>query len=92
VQPIVHIQTSKLKSNGNNSDLNLQGTLLSNHDKTFAANLIDLTQRFHVDPTHLKVNSCAEFLQVDKVCSSLHNSYSILKHCNNLNPKKLHYV
>jgi hypothetical protein len=92
VQPIVYIQTSKLKSNENNSDLNLQGTLFSNHDKTSAANLIDLTQRFHVDSTHLKVNSCARILQVDKVCSSLHNSYSILKPCNNLNAKKLHYV
>jgi hypothetical protein len=68
------------------------GTLLSNHDKTSAANLIDLTQSFHVDSTHLKVNSCAEILQVAKVCSSLHNSYSILKPCNNLNANKLHYV
>jgi hypothetical protein len=92
VQLIVYIRTSKLKSNENNSNLNLQGTLLSNHDKTSVANLIDLTQRFHVDSTHLKVNSCAEILQVDKVCSSLHNSYSILKPCNNLNAKKLHYV
>jgi hypothetical protein len=92
VQPIVYIQTSKLKSNENNSDLNLQGILLSSHDKTSAANLIDLTQRFHVDSTHLKINSCAEILQVDKVCSILHNLYSILKPCNNLNAKKLHYV
>jgi hypothetical protein len=69
----------------------LQGTLLSNHDKTSAANLIDLTQWFHFDSTHLKVNSCAEILQVDKVYSSLHNSYSILKPCNNLNANKLHY-
>jgi hypothetical protein len=60
---------------------------LSSHDKTSAKNLIDLTQRFHVDSTHLKVNSCAEILQVDMVCSSLHNSYSILKPCNNLNAK-----
>jgi hypothetical protein len=52
VQPIVYIQISKLKGNENNSDLNLQGTLLSNHDKTAAANLIDLTQRFHVDSSH----------------------------------------
>jgi hypothetical protein len=37
-QPIVYIQTSKLKGNENNSDLNLQGTLLSNYDKTSAAN------------------------------------------------------
>jgi hypothetical protein len=59
VQPIVYIQTSKLKSNENNSNLNLQGTLLSNHDKTSAANLVDLTQRFNVDSNHLKVNSCA---------------------------------
>jgi hypothetical protein len=81
-----------LKSNEDNSDLNLQGTLLSNHDKTSTANLIDLTQRLHVDSTHLKVNSCAEILQVDKVYSSLHNSYSILKPCNNLNANKLHYV
>jgi hypothetical protein len=44
VKPIVYIQTSKLKSNENNSDLNLQGTLLSNHDKTSTANLIDLTK------------------------------------------------
>jgi hypothetical protein len=29
-------------------------------------------------------------LQVDNICSSLHNSYSILKPCNNSN--KLHYV
>jgi hypothetical protein len=87
VQPIVYIQTSKLKSNENNSDLNLKGTLLSNHDKTLAANLIDHTQRFHFDSTHFKVNSCAEILQVDKVCSSLHNSYFILKTCNNLNAK-----
>jgi hypothetical protein len=64
VQPIVYIQTSKLKSNENNSDLNLQGTLLSNHDKTSAANLIDVTQRFHFDSTHLKVNSCAEILKL----------------------------
>jgi hypothetical protein len=92
VQPIVYIQTSKLKGNENYSDLNLQGTLFSNHDKTSAANLIDLTQRFHFDSTHLKVNSCAEILQVDKVYSSLHNSYSILKPCNNLNANKLHYV
>jgi hypothetical protein len=92
VQPIVYIQTSKLKSNENNSDLNLQCTLLSNHDKTYAANSIDLTQRFHVDSTHLKVNPCAEILQVDKVCSSLHNSYFILKPCNNLNAKKLYYL
>jgi hypothetical protein len=83
---------SKLKSNENNSDLNLQGTLLSNHDKTSAANLIDLTQRFHFDSTRLKVNSYAKILQVDKVYSSLHNSYSILKPCNNLNANKLHYV
>jgi hypothetical protein len=92
VQPIVYIQTSKLKSNENNSDLNLQGTLLSNHDKTSVANLIDLTQRFHFDSTHLKVKSCAAILQDDKVCSSLHNSCSILKPCNNLNAKKLHYI
>jgi hypothetical protein len=92
VQPIVYIQTSKLKSNENNSYLNLQGTLLSNHDKTSTANLIDFTQRFHVDSTHSKVNSCAEILQVDKVCYSLHNSYFILKPCNNLNANKLHYV
>jgi hypothetical protein len=92
VQPIVYIKTSKLKSNENNSYLNLQGTLLNNHDKTSAANLIDLTQRFHVDSTVLKVNSCAESLQVDNICSSLHNSYSILKPYNNLNDNKLHYV
>jgi hypothetical protein len=92
VQPIVYIKTSKLKSNENNSYLNLQGTLLNNHDKTSAANLIDLTQRFHVDSTVLKVNSCAESLQVDNTCSSLHNSYSILKPYNNLNDNKLHYV
>jgi hypothetical protein len=92
VQPIVYIQTSKLKSNENNSDLNLQGTLLSNHDKTSAANLIDLTQRFHFDSTHFKVNSCAGILQVDKVYSSSHNSYSISKPCNNINTNKLHYV
>jgi hypothetical protein len=92
VQTIVYIQPSKLKSNENNSDLNLQGTLLSNHDKTTAANLIDLTQMFHFDSTHLKVNSCAEILRVDKVCSSLHNFYTIFKPCNNLNSKKLHYV
>jgi hypothetical protein len=78
VQPIVYIQTSKLKNNENNSDPNLQGTLLSNHDKTSAANLFDLTQKFHFDSTQLKVNSCPEILQVDKVYSSLHNSYSIL--------------
>jgi hypothetical protein len=66
--------------------------LLSNHDKTSAANLIDLTQRFHVDSNHLKVNSCAEILQDAMVCSSLHNTYSILKPWNNLNSKKLHYV
>jgi hypothetical protein len=64
VQTILYIQPSKLKSNENNSDLNLQGTLLSNHDKTTAANLIDLTQMFHFDSTHLKVNSCAEILRV----------------------------
>jgi uncharacterized protein YfbU (UPF0304 family) len=54
--------------------------------------IFDLTQRFHFDSTHLKVNSCVEILQVDKVYSSLHNSYSILKPCNNLNANKLHYV
>jgi hypothetical protein len=91
VKPIVYIQTSKLKGNENNSDLNLQGTLLSNHDKTYAANLIDLTQRFHVDSTHSKVSSCVEILQVDNICSSLHNSYSILQPCNYLNANKLHY-
>jgi hypothetical protein len=92
VQPIVDIQTSKLKGNENNSDLKLQGKMDSKDDKTSAAMSIDLTQSSYPDSIHSQVKSSVQILRVDNICSCLRNFYSILKPCDTLHDKKFHHV
>jgi hypothetical protein len=57
------VQTPKLKGNQNNSDLNLRGKLLSNHDETSAAISIELVN-LCPDTIRTQVNSKAEIFKL----------------------------
>jgi hypothetical protein len=66
VQHIVHIQTSKLKVNENNSDLNLRGKLLSNCDETSASVSIELAN-LCPDSIHCLVLLCITLVLLNLV-------------------------
>jgi hypothetical protein len=86
------VQTPKLQGNQNSTNLNLRGKLLSNHDETSTAVSIDFAN-LCPDSTHSQVNSNAEILRDDNLCSTLHHSHSILiEPCNTLSAKKFHHV
>jgi hypothetical protein len=86
------VQALELKGNQNNTDLNLQGKLLSNHDETSAAFSIEFSNCCP-DSIHSQVNSNAEILRVDNLCSTFHNSCSVLiEPCDTLYANKFHHV
>jgi hypothetical protein len=70
----------------------LRGKLLSNHDETSTTISIELAN-LCPDSIYSQVNSNAEILRVDNLCSTLHNScYILIEPCDTLYAHKFHHV